>query len=204
MTSSSGNISALLAILCEEFIGHRWIPSQRPWTQSFWCFLWSSPEQTVCVNNRDAGDLGRYRAHYDVTVIWNVDANDISTLSAPKLQWNTYVFILMKVSSIAGYTGSCQNDNFQFSSTWWHFCYSVFHGGAQITKALGSTSIRHWSDTFASDRCLTDVNPSVFANWVANALSYYEHKWDIFIAGCTTVIVAVSVKRNNTGLILGL
>ena len=154
--------SALLALLCGEFTGHRWIPF------------------TKAMNNRDAGDLGRYRAYYDVTVIWNVDANDISTLSGPKLQWNTYVFILMKVSSIAGYTGSCQNDNFQFSSIWWHFCYSAFYGGAQITKALGSTSIRHWFDRFASDRCLTDVNPSVFAIWVANALSYYENKWDIF------------------------
>ena len=24
-----------------------------------------------CVNNREAGDLRRYRAHYDVTVMWN-------------------------------------------------------------------------------------------------------------------------------------
>ena len=25
----------------------------------------------ACVNNREAGDLRRYRAHYDVTVMWN-------------------------------------------------------------------------------------------------------------------------------------
>ena len=33
-----------------------------------WCFLWSAPELMV-ENNREAGDLRRYRAHYDVTVM---------------------------------------------------------------------------------------------------------------------------------------
>ena len=33
---------------------------------------------------------------------------------------------------------------------------------AQITKTLGSTSIRHRSDTFSSDRCLVNVDPMVF------------------------------------------
>ena len=33
---------------------------------------------------------------------------------------------------------------------------------AQITKTLGSTSIRHRSDTFSSDRCLVNVDPRVF------------------------------------------
>ena len=37
--------------------------------------------------------------------------------------------------------------------------------GSLITKALGSTSIRHRSNTFVSDRCLIDIDPSVFAIW---------------------------------------
>ena len=64
MTSSNENISALLA-LCEgnspvtgEF------PSQRPVTQSFDVFF------DLCwEKDRDAGDLRRHRAHYDVTVM---------------------------------------------------------------------------------------------------------------------------------------
>ena len=42
-----------------------------------WCFLWSAPEQTVSkVNNRDAGDLRRHCAHYDVIVMnWRVSDN---------------------------------------------------------------------------------------------------------------------------------
>ena len=54
--------------LCGEFPGHRWIPSQRPVTQSFdvsficaWIDGW--------VNNRNAGDLRRHCAHHDITVM---------------------------------------------------------------------------------------------------------------------------------------
>ena len=35
----------------------------------------------------------------------------------------------------------------------------------KIAKTLGSTSIRHRSDTKVSDRCLIDVDPRVFAIW---------------------------------------
>ena len=34
---------------------------------------------------------------------------------------------------------------------------------SQIARSLGSTSIRHRSDTFASDRCLINVGPRLFA-----------------------------------------
>ena len=37
----------------------------------------------------------------------------------------------------------------------------------QIAKTLVSTSIRHRSDTFVSDRCLIHVGPKVFVNWVS-------------------------------------
>ena len=40
--------------------------SQRPVTRSL--FLWSAPEQTV-VNNPDADDVRRHRAHFDITVV---------------------------------------------------------------------------------------------------------------------------------------
>ena len=55
MTSSNGNIFRVTGHLCGEFTGPR-------------CFMFS----LICawinrwVNNREAGDLRRYRAHYDV------------------------------------------------------------------------------------------------------------------------------------------
>ena len=47
-------------------------PSQRPVTRSV---LWSAPEQMVVQTH--AGDVRRYRAHYDVTVMWLKYLTDI-------------------------------------------------------------------------------------------------------------------------------
>ena len=40
------------------------------------------------------------------------------------------------------------------------------HVSSQVAKILGSMSIRHWSDTKVSDRCLVDIDPRVFVIWV--------------------------------------
>ena len=51
-----------------EFTGHRWIPLTKASDAELWCFptyAWTNG----WVNNRYAGDLGRNRAHYDVTVM---------------------------------------------------------------------------------------------------------------------------------------
>ena len=47
----------------------------------------------------------------------------------------------------------------------------------QIAKALGSTSIRLLSATFASNQCLVNVDPRVFTPWV---ISY----GDVMLAEC--------------------
>ena len=68
MTSLNGNIFRVAGHLCGEFTCHRWIPAQRPVTRSFDVFFdlrWINGS----VNNREAGDLRRHRAHYDVTVM---------------------------------------------------------------------------------------------------------------------------------------
>ena len=45
------------------------------------------------------------------------------------------------------------------------WAYSRYGLTTQIAKTDGLTSIRHRSDTFAADRCLIDVDPTVFAIW---------------------------------------
>ena len=65
-TSSNGNIFRVTGPLCGEFTGPRWIPAQRPVTRSFDVFC------HLRVNNRKAGDLRRYLAHYGVTVMINL------------------------------------------------------------------------------------------------------------------------------------
>ena len=65
MTSSNGNIFRVRGLLCGEFTGPRW---QSQWRRALmfplicvWINGW--------VNNREAGDLRRYRGHYDVIVM---------------------------------------------------------------------------------------------------------------------------------------
>ena len=71
ITSSNGHIFRITGPLCGEFTGHRWIPHTKASDTEIWCFLWSVPWINSWVNNRQAGDLRRHRAHYDVTVMSN-------------------------------------------------------------------------------------------------------------------------------------
>ena len=68
-TSSNGNIFRVKGSVCEEFTGHRWIPRTKAIDAELWCFLWSAPWINGWVNNREAGDLRRQRAHYNVIVM---------------------------------------------------------------------------------------------------------------------------------------
>ena len=68
MTSSSGNISRTKASDAE-----------------FWCFLRPAPWINGCANNRGAGDLGRYRVHYDVIVMISKTAMCVSKVQ----QWRS-------------------------------------------------------------------------------------------------------------------
>ena len=56
VTSSNGNIFRVTGHLCGEFTGPRWIPCTKASDAELWCF-------------HEAGDLRRYRAHYDATVL---------------------------------------------------------------------------------------------------------------------------------------
>ena len=66
MTSPSRNIFRVTSLLCGEFTGHR---HKGQWGRALmfssicaWINSW--------VNNRDAGNLNRHRAHYDVSVMF--------------------------------------------------------------------------------------------------------------------------------------
>ena len=68
MTLSNGNIFRVTGHLCREFTDDQWIPAQNQWRGAFMFSL-------ICfsingwVNNGEAGDFRRHRAHYDVTVM---------------------------------------------------------------------------------------------------------------------------------------
>ena len=67
MTSSNGNIFRVTGPLCGEFINSEF-PSQRPVTRSF-DVLFDLHLNSDLVNNREAGEVRRHRAHYDVIVM---------------------------------------------------------------------------------------------------------------------------------------
>ena len=76
MTSSNGNIFRVTGSLYREFIGRRRIILKKASDAEPWCLLWFASERWV--NNRDAGDLRRHRAHYDVSVMVAKYCNIIS------------------------------------------------------------------------------------------------------------------------------
>ena len=69
MTSSNGNISALLELCAVNSPITGEFPAQRSSNAELWCFLWSAPWINGWGINREAGDLRRHRAHYDVIVM---------------------------------------------------------------------------------------------------------------------------------------
>ena len=70
MTSSNKKNFRVTGPLCRKFTGPRWIPRKGHWHGALMFSL-------ICVwingwvNNREAGDWRRYRAHYDVTLCLN-------------------------------------------------------------------------------------------------------------------------------------
>ena len=70
-TSSNGSSFRVTCPLCREFIGYRWIPLTKASDAELWYYLWSAPWINGWINNHEAGDLRRYRAHYDVIVMLN-------------------------------------------------------------------------------------------------------------------------------------
>ena len=88
--------SALL-VLCE---GNPPVTDEFPITTAsqaeLWCFLWSTPEQTVMfslifawtngwANNRYTSDLKHHRAHYDVTVMTSFVWSSLNQIMACRL-----------------------------------------------------------------------------------------------------------------------
>ena len=69
MTSSNGYIFRFTGPFYGEYSDHRWSPLTKANDVELWCFLRSVPSINGWVNNSEAGDLRRHRAHYDVIVM---------------------------------------------------------------------------------------------------------------------------------------
>ena len=82
MMSSNGNIFRITGHLWGWPTGHRQIPLTKASDAELWCFLWSATVQTGKANSRDAGDLRRPSAHYDITVMTLEHCHQMEIFSA--------------------------------------------------------------------------------------------------------------------------
>ena len=85
MTSSNGNIFHVTGHLCGNSPVPREFPTQRPVTRRFDVYFDLRPNKRLS-NNREAGDLRRYRAHYDVIVMESLDHFESNVLQPLQFQ----------------------------------------------------------------------------------------------------------------------
>ena len=72
--------------LCVE---SRWIPCTKVSDAELWCFLWICAWINRWVTNREAGDLKRHRAHYDVIVMYVYRPDIIqNSVWSSQISWN--------------------------------------------------------------------------------------------------------------------
>ena len=72
MTSSNESIFRITGHLCGEFTGHLWIPNTKASDAKLSLIILICVWINDLINNGEAGDLRRHRAHYDVPIM-NID-----------------------------------------------------------------------------------------------------------------------------------
>ena len=68
---------------------------------------------------------------------------------------------------------------------------------SQITKIMGSTSIRYRSDTFAADRNLIDIDRTVFPIWDHCTISNKKHSFSLISSTVCSVYFAIQYKTRR-------
>ena len=117
--------------LCEEYTGHRWIPLTKASNAELWCFLWTNG----WVNNRDAGDLRRHRAHYDVTLMVSqgqfrhsrhshicLNVNETTLINGTSITWITRSWCYDDHKTKHNHTGYVIH---RMHSAWWRMSLAI-------------------------------------------------------------------------------
>ena len=112
MTSSNGNISALLALRMGNSRSLVDSPHRSQWRGAL-VFSLTCAWTNGCANNLDVDDLWRHRAHYDITVIFQripatYDKEINPSLSKPSLKFNSSLYKIGLTSFAKQGTGKPQ------------------------------------------------------------------------------------------------
>ena len=96
----------LHGLLCREFTDQQWIPFTKASDVVLWCFLCSAWINSW-VNNRDAGDLRRHRAHYDAIAMQyfahDINRNDFCWIAITRNAFNSNGFGWLNLHRLDGY-----------------------------------------------------------------------------------------------------
>ena len=98
MTSSNENLFRVTGPLCGEFTGHRWIPRTKGQWRGALMFSLNCAWVNGWVNNREAGDLRRHRAHYDVIVMLYHDLVLTWWVITNVTLWYDHVLVLISMA----------------------------------------------------------------------------------------------------------
>ena len=116
------NLFGVIGLLCGDFTCHRWIPLTKASDAELWCFLWPVPWINGWVNNSEAGDLRRHRAHYDVIVLY-LDTRQTESVS--RVHWS----VMFGTSTSA--KSAWNSFKVHLYSSLATFCYWISLGGEQ-------------------------------------------------------------------------
>ena len=145
--------SALLALCAGNSPVTCELPPQRPVMRSFDAIFDLRLNKRL-VNNRYVGDLGRHRAHYDVTLMYLAVTGSVEAW-LQRLQW------LLEQSSFLPFRFifPC---NYAVSKSHGNFFSSAHKGGVNLTPKLGLPSMFHICLTYWDLNKMADILQTTF------------------------------------------
>ena len=98
MTSSNENILRVTGPLCMEFIGHWWITLTEASDTELWYFSLIYAWANGWINYRDAGDLRRHSAHYEVNAMTYTASHYSSNYTSQHMDANNSHLVVFAVN----------------------------------------------------------------------------------------------------------
>ena len=134
-TSSNGNIFRATGPLEGESTGDRWIPLTKDQWRGALMFSLICACTNGWDNDRDASDLRRHSAHYDVTVmmilklslIHGVQSSDVMNKNIEQITSNLYSDLVIGSRACSICTPADQNTKFS-ATKWRHYTIPVYLG----------------------------------------------------------------------------
>ena len=187
MTSSNGNIFRVTGLLCGEFTGPGEFPSHKGQWRGALMFSLICARTNRWVNNREAGDLRRHQAHYDVKVMCEVLSIQPSWVQHPRGKSCRHITdvimgtIASQITSLASvystvYSAAGQR-NYQSSAS------LAFGRGIEFPsqRASNAENVSIWWRHHATGPTCTNFKPTLDSD---QQMSEYNNDWSAILCLC--------------------